>query len=296
MTKTRSSVKKRKTNREIRREAAEKLAAGSDVAAVGTIFFFAALAMMMLLETVIYFAAKLLGMTKYEPLDPELYTSMSTGAILLLTRLVIYYILLTAVSYMIRRYFINIAQGTQQVVKYMSRHMRRLFLPSMVCGIKLMVYKLMLCFPLAIGVYGIDHYYSKGMTGNIKMTGLMMFMLCIGFSLVWLGELVHYFISLSLVKYIIELNPRANFFDACDLSVKLMDGKHREVIVFAIELLPAVLLCVLIYPAAAVYPYITECRTILAREIMGDHWQDKIPAMAKRWEKQLARQQEADNA
>ncbi len=296
MTKTGTSAKKRKTNKEIRQEAAQVLMKSSDIAAVGTIFMLAAVVMVILLEAMIFYASKLLGIEGYQPLETEFYTGFSAGMILLVIRLVIYNELLIGMSYMVHRYFINITQGTPQVAKYMSHHMKKMFLPNLVCGIKLMIYKLMLCLPLFIGIFGISHYYHKGITGDISMSGLVIFMLCIGFSIVWVGELVHYFTSLSLVKYIIQLNPRANFFDACDLSVKLMAGRHREVASFIIGSLPVLLPCVLIYPIALVYPFVTECRTILAREIMGDHWQDKIPAMAKRWEKQLARQQEADNA
>ncbi len=294
MTKASAATKGFKTNKEIRREAAAKIAEGSDISAVATIFMLSAAALVTLTEALIYYTAKVLGDLGYHPFKIDYYHDHGSPAvlILILVRLFVYYYLLTAVDYMVLRYFINMTQGTQRVTKFMSRHMRKLFIPSMKCVMKLILFKMMLSVPLGIGIYGIVHFYRRGMTGNISMIGLMMLMLSIGFSLVWLGLLLHYFVSLSLVKYIIELNPRANFFDACDLSVKLMEGRHRRVLSFMLGLLPCFLSCVLIYPAAIVYPYVTECRTLLAMEIMGDHWQDKLPSMAKRWEKQLMRQQE----
>ena len=290
MTKAAShAAKKVVTNKEIRREALKKVMMTSDIAAIGTIYVLAAGTFVILAETLIMNLSKMFGFTGYKPLEPEYYTQPSAGAVLIGVRLVLYYVLMMAAAYMVRRYFINLTEGTQTVTRYMSRHVRRLFLPSFLSGVKLMLYKLMLASPLGIGIYGIVHFYRKGVTGEIRMTGLVLFMLSIGFSIVWFGELVHYFLSLSLFKYIIELNPRVNFFDACDLSVKLMEGRHRRLLLFMLSLLPYMLLCVFIYPTAAVYPYVTECRMLLAKEIMGDHWQDKLPAMAKRWEKQQAR-------
>ena len=37
------------------------------------------------------------------------------------------------------------------------------------------------------------------------------------------------------------------------------------------------------------YPYMLEVKLLFAREIIGDYWQDKIPAMARRWERQQER-------
>ena len=179
--------------------------------------------------------------------------------------------------------------GQDSTDRYTSGHWRKLLLPSVKCSFMMLAYKALVASPLALGVYGVYYFHGLSTRGEIRLAEMVGFMLSIGFTIVWLGELVHYYISLSLVKYIIQINPRANFFDACDLSVMLMEGKHMRIIWFNITMIPQLLLCVLIYPVLLVYPYITECRLLIAKDIMGKYWQDKIPAMARRWEKQMKR-------
>ena len=290
----RAPAPKPRTNREIRLDALRKIINSSDIAAISTVYFFSAVSFIFIIEALIINSAKLLGLTGYKPFELDYYKSLSTGLLLMITRAAVYHVMLVAVSYLVRRYYINVTENANEVARYMSRHSRRLFIPSIKCGLKLTLFKLMLSVPLGLGIYGIVHFYHKGMTGSIHMAGLVMFMLCIGFSIVWAGVMLHYFVSLSLFKYIVELNPRVNFFDACDLSVKLMEGRHRRVFFFMVSLVPYALLCVFIYPAAVIFPYFTECRMLLAKDIMGEYWQDKLPAMAKRWEKQQARETYSD--
>ena len=276
------------TDVQIMETAKENLKSGADLAALSVLYMLTLAVFILLCEYAIYWAASLLGIKHYSLFSIRLYRSSPAALVFLGARLVIYHIFFTIISYVTRRYYINLADKTPDIDRFLSKHMNRMFSPSVKCGLWLSLFKLMVSMPLAVGIYGVVHFYHLGKVGNISLIGLIYFMLSIGFTLVWTAILIHYFMSLSLVKYIIELNPRADFFEACDLSIKLMDGWHTRVLIFGVSMLPYIMSCVLLYPAFIVIPFVSECRTILAKEIMGHYWQDKIPAMAKRWEKRFS--------
>lgn len=287
-----ASESKTLTYMDIRNLAKKHLTDSADQSALCGLFMVAWICFVYLSERLIYRLAGLMGIKGYSPLSISYYMSSGSAAALLIVRLVVYHILYVAISYTMRRYYINLTDENPAVEKFMSKHRRRVFTPSIKCGLCLSMFKGLVCLPLIPGVYGIVHFYRLGSVGDIDTPGLVFFMLSIGFTFVYLCLLIHYFMSLSLVKYIIELNPRADFFDACDLSIKLMDGWHTRVAAFTFSLMPYILSCFLLYPMLAAVPFITECRLLLAKEIMGDYWQDKLPAMARRWEKQMKKERE----
>lgn len=287
-----ASEKETLTYSDIRRLAKERLLSSGDLAAVCTIYMLTWGGFVFLAEMLIYRIAGFMNIRGYRPLSVGFYSSSPTAAALLAVRIVLYHILFVALSYIVRRHYIDITEGNFGVERFMSKHRHRIFYPSIKCGFCLSMFKALVSLPLIPGIYGIVHFYRAGSVGEINTTDLIYFMLSMGFTLVWAGMLIHYFMSLSLVKYIIELNPRADFFEACDLSIKLMAGWHTKVFVFMLTMLPYALSCLLLYPAFIAVPFITECRLLLAKEIMGEHWQDKIPAMAKRWEKQMKREKD----
>lgn len=282
-----ASESKTLTYSDIRRQAKERLMSSADLAAVCTIYTLALGGFVFFVEMLIYRIAGFMNIRDYRPLSVAFYRSSPTAAALLAMRLLLYHILSVVLSYIVRRHYINLTEENFGAERFMSKHRQRIFLPSIKCGFCLSMFKALVSLPLIPGIYGVVHFYRAGSVGEINNADLICFMLATGFTLVWACMLIHYFMSLSLVKYIIELNPRADFFEACDLSIKLMAGWHTKVFVFMLTMLPYVLSCLLLYPAFVAVPFVTECRLLLAKEIMGEHWQDKIPAMAKRWEKQM---------
>ena len=83
------------------------------------------------------------------------------------------------------------------------------------------------------------------------------------------------------------LNPRTNIFDACDLSVRLMDGKHVRYITFVASYLKFLPFMLLIYPFFGVYPYFKVSYSLFMYELLGDKNHDKMPGMIKRWKKYM---------
>ena len=81
------------------------------------------------------------------------------------------------------------------------------------------------------------------------------------------------------------LNPRTNIFDACDLSVRLMDGQHGRYISFLLSFVMYVPALLLVYPVFIIYPYFRLSYIVFLQDIMGSYWQDKMPSMIKRWRK-----------
>ena len=276
------------TDRELRRSAAKMLTKNTDVVTLAIIYFFSTAVGIFLIETFISVVMRMFNDPEYSFFKQFKGQLGKTDIFLICARLLVYFIVFSLIQNVLLRYFINMTDGGDSD-RFISMHWSRLLSPCLRGSLELLLYKLMVASPLAIWIWGIHHFREKGVSEQLSMLDLVCFMLCIGFTIVWFGELVHYFISLSLVKYIFAINPRANFFDACDLSVKLMDGKHSRVISFWLHMVPYIVPGVLVYPLVVIYPFVTEANLLFCRSIMGDYWQDKIPAMARRWERQQAR-------
>lgn len=282
------------SGREIRKLALRKIIDGSDMAIISTLYFFTAILFVTLTEMLIYILLKMTGFDDYHPLDPHYYMESKLALVMLILRYFLYLSMFSALMFLVCRSYITFTADNPEhssggVNKFLSGHIRRLLVPSLRSNACLMLIKVLVALPLTVSIYGIVHYFQLGARGGVGIFGLFCFMISIGFTLVWTGMILRYYLSLFLVPYIIDLNPRANLFDACDLSIRLMEGNHMRTVGFMISLLPVLLPCLLVYPSVIIYPYLTECRLLLAKDIMGDYWQDKIPAMARRWEKQERR-------
>lgn len=189
--------------------------------------------------------------------------------------------------FLIRRQYIDILAGRDsfETRRYIMYNTRNIHPRATVSGFVPVMLRFFFALPLAVGVYGIYYFGYRQLSASLSTGTLFMFMLSLGFTAVWLGAFFHYSISLSLVKYIMALNPRANVFDACDLSVRLMEGNHIRYIRTVLSFVPYLPLLVLVYPIFLFVPFYRLTMMSLAREIMGDYWQDKLPAMIKRWNK-----------
>ena len=109
--------------------------------------------------------------------------------------------------------------------------------------------------------------------------------MCVGFSVVWVGLLVHYYISLALTPYIISLDPHCNIFEACDMSIKFMEGNHMRYIRFKLFFFLFLPAAVFVYPVFAIFPYYMISFSLFVQELMGESMHDRLPGMVKRWRK-----------
>lgn len=273
-------------SKEIKRAAAAQLRQNPDGISSAVLNQFALITFMLLIEALIYITSELSDID-YRPLQLSYYRESRVRLLMFGGRMLAYMFLNSILVYVQRRRFISTGDDGGVVERYIAMHPKRIILPGVKLSIQLFFYKILVLSPISVGIYGVLHFSSKEVVTSIDLFGMVCFMLSIGFSIVWLGVCIHYFMSLSLVPFISQLNPRANFFDACDLSVKLMESKHMRLASFYISWLPMLPLAVLIYPLIVIYPYYSAARVVLARDIMGDYWQDKLPAMARRWQKNL---------
>lgn len=206
---------------------------------------------------------------------------------MLIIRTSLFFFALLPELFLIRRQYIDILAGRDsfETRRYIMYNTRKIHPRATLSGFVPVMLRSFVAMPLIVGSYGIYQFGIRQQQGSLSTLSLFMFMISLGFTAVWLGVFVNYCISLFLVKYIMALNPRANIFDACDLSARLMEGSHgryiRLVLSFAIYL-PAMLA---IYPIFLFVPYYRLTMMTFAKEVMGDYWQDKLPAMIKRWNK-----------
>ena len=279
------------SSKEIRRLALRKIIDGSDTAVISTLYFFTTVLFISLSEMLLYIILRMSGFENYRPLDPRYYMESRFALVMLIIRYFLYLMVFSGLMFVISRSFITFTAENNSggVNKFLSGHIKRLLIPSLRNNTYLLLIKILAASPLAVSIYGIVHYFQLGARGDVGLFGLLCFMVSIGFTAVWIGVIARYYLSLFLVPYIIDLNPRANLFDACDLSIKLMDGNHMRTVSFALSMIPLLLPCLLVYPCLIVYPYLTECKLLFAKDILGNYWQDKIPAMARRWEKQAGK-------
>lgn len=187
----------------------------------------------------------------------------------------------------IRRLFFDVARGGNftETRQYISAHSWEFYKLSLRSSFIVNLIKFFAAVPAFISIYGIYYWGWVCKLDELTSAGLLCFMLCVGFTIVWAGVFIHYCMSLALTPYIMALNPKTNIFDACDLSVRLMDGKHYRFTMFLlsfVKFLPALLL---VYPFFTIFPYFMICYILLMEDFLGDYRQDKMPAMIKRWRK-----------
>ena len=94
-----------------------------------------------------------------------------------------------------------------------------------------------------------------------------------------------HWLTMEMPTWAHTLNPRTNIFDACDLSVRLMDGQHGRYISFLLSFVMYIPALLLVYPVFIIYPYFRLSYIVFLQDIMGSYWQDKMPSMIKRWRK-----------
>ena len=193
-------------------------------------------------------------------------------------------------TYMLRRYFIGM------ISSYKISTTRQFFganLPatnaiSIKCAAAMLFLKICTLLPAALSSYIVYRCAFVARLENLSKLVLIVFMLSLGFTLVWLGFWIKYCISLSLTRYIVTLSPKMNIFDACDLSCRIMDSKHLLFISFWVYNLRYLVLCVLVFPTSLAVPFVKISYTLFVKELLGQYWQDKYPLMIERWRRRSA--------
>ena len=187
----------------------------------------------------------------------------------------------------VRRFFVDIARADSYVGsrQYINSHSYVYYSHTMFSSIIINSLKLFSAVPFAISTYSVYYWGWVCKLSELTSAGLLCLMLSLGLSVVFFGLMVHYWISLALAPYIMTLNPRTNIFDACDLSVRLMDGQHGRYISFLLSFVMYIPALLLVYPVFIIYPYFRLSYIVFLQDIMGSYWQDKMPSMIKRWRK-----------
>ena len=194
---------------------------------------------------------------------------------------------LTYQRHVVRRMFVDITIGKDYILtrQYIFAHTNEFIRLSLKSSLIMNFLKFVMLMPALLSCYLIYLWSMRNRTDELTSPGLFVFMLCIGFTIIWLGFFVKYCASLALAPYIMSLNPRTNVFDACDLSAKLMDGHYGQYFSLIISFVVYVPLLILIYPIFVLYPFWAASYDTMIKDIMGSYWQDKMPSMIRRWQK-----------
>ena len=194
---------------------------------------------------------------------------------------------LTYQRHIVRRMFVDITIGKDYILtrQYIFAHTNEFIKISLRSSLVLNFLKTVMFTPAVLSGYMIYRWSLRNRTDELTSLGLFVFMVFIGFTIIWLGVFFKYCASLSLAPYIMSLNPRTNVFDACDLSAKLMEGHYGQYFSLVFSFVMYLPLMLLIYPIFVLYPFWAASYDTMIKDIMGSYWQDKMPSMIRRWQK-----------
>ncbi|MBO6141165.1 MAG: hypothetical protein J6O40_05150 [Ruminococcus sp.] len=192
--------------------------------------------------------------------------------------------------FMMRRYYIGIVSGSRLSTtrQFFGANLPFINRISITCALTMFFLKACTLLPALISSYIVYRCAFVSRLENLSTAILILFMLALGFTLVWAGFWIRYCISLCLTRYIVTLSPKINIFDACDLSCRLMDSNHTRFILFWVYNLRYLLPCLLLFPSSVCIPFVKISYTVFVRELMGNYWQDKYPLMIERWRRRSA--------
>lgn len=241
--------------------------------------------MIALLEFSLYLILARFGLGYYY--DPRNIFKIPWVAVMWGIQAVVIISFLTYQRTVLRRMFVDITVGKDYILtrQYIFAHTNEFIKISLRSSLVMNFLKLVMFSPIVLSGYLIYMWGQRNRTDELTSLGLFVFMLCIGFTIIWTGIFIKYCASLALAPYIMSLNPRTNVFDACDLSAKLMDGHYGQYFSLLLSFAVYLPLMVLIYPIFVLYPFWAASYDTLIKDIMGDYWQDKMPAMIRRWQK-----------
>lgn len=276
------------TDAEIRKTAAGRLARNSGDCVSLMVFQFSLITFMMLSETMMYLSLRRIGNNDLYSVKALLGGSGSAWTFWV-CKTMMEFSLAAPCFALVRRMYLDVAMGSEmkETRRYISAHSVKYYSGAFYASFMQLVIKLTALTPGIISACG-AYYFAQEIRLN-ELNSRVLFALtgCLGITAIWGLLASHYFISLALTPYIMSLDPRANVLDACDLSVRLMDGKHGRYLGFIVHFLrflPAVLM---VYPFFAVYPYFKVSYSLFMYELIGEKKRDKMAGMIKRWKKYL---------
>ena len=272
---------------EIRHAAARKLANNSGDCFSLMMFQFSLIALVLLCESTLYLALRSVGYNWLYSIKALMSWKASTW--LFWVSKTLFELSVTSPFFgLVRRLYVDIAADNDmsETRAYISAHSVKYYSNTFYNTFILLFIKLTALTPGLLFAYNI-YYWSVQITLH-ELSSAALFALTASLSMtaVWTFLTARYFISLSLTPYIIALNPRMNIFDACDLSVKLMEDKHGRYISFVIYFVKFLPTLIFVYPIFAFYPYFKVSYSLFMREMLGDRSTDKLPGMI-RWKKYL---------
>lgn len=276
------------TDTEIRKTAMSRLANNSGECVSLMVFQFSVIALIVLSETMLYLSLQNVGYDWLYSLDALMSGKGSTW-LFWISKTAVEYSLATPCFSLVRRLYVDVAVGSDMIEtrQYINAHSIKFYSRAFRASLVQFFIKLTAVFPGLLSAYGVYHFAMQITLHELTSRALFALSACLSITAVWLYLTVHYLISLAMTPYIMSLNPRSNVFDACDLSVRLMDGKHTRYLIFLLhfaKFLPSMLL---VYPFFAIYPYFKVSYSLFMYELMGDKNHDKMPGMIKRWKKYL---------
>lgn len=276
------------TDAEIRRCATQKLAGYSGDCVSLMVFQFSIIALVLLSESILYLALRSVGYTWLYSLD-DLIEGRATTWIFWVSKTLFEFTMVSPFFGLVRRLYMDIAMGSDimDTREYVSAHSVKFYSNSFYAAFIQLVIKTTAITPAILTAYSACYWVREIRLSELTSGALFALMASLSMTVVWLFIALRYYISLALTPYIMALNPRCNVYDACDLSVKLMEGRHGRYLSFMayfIKFVPALLL---VYPYFAVYPYLKVSYALFMRELLGDRNQDKLPGMIKRWKKYM---------
>lgn len=276
------------TNAEIRHRATRRIASRSGDSISLMIYQFSIIALILLCESTLYLLLRSVGYTWLYSIK-ELIAFRGTTWLFWVSKTMFEFTLTSPFFCLIRRLYLDVAMGSdiKETRKYVAAHSVKYYSSSFYAAFIQLMLKLIAITPAFITAYSAHYWIQVIRLSDLTSAALLSLMASLSMTAVWLFLAIRYYISLSLTPFIMALNPRCNVYDACDLSVRLMEGKHGRYIAFMahfIKFIPAMLL---VYPYLAIYPYFKVSYSMFVRELLGERNQDKLPGMIKRWKKYM---------
>lgn len=276
------------TNSEIRKTAARRLAQSSGDCVSLMMYQFALVAVLVLSEMLMYLALQSVGYRWLYDLK-ALMAGRGSTLVFWISKTAVEYTIASPCFSLVRRLYLDVAMGGEmaETKQYMIAHSAKYFSSAFYASFIQMIVKLTAVTPGVLSAIGVYHFARVITLNQLTSRALFALTACISITAVWLFLSVHYLISLAMTPYILSLDPRMNVFDACDRSVRLMNGKHGQYLIFLLHFVRYLPVMLLVYPFFLIYPYFKVSYSLFMWELMGEKGRDKVSGMIKRWKKYL---------
>lgn len=227
-------------------------------------------------ELIIYRITAMLGHSYSSYME---YLSSSNTMVLLICRVVAYYLLFVPELGNMRSIYISLAQGRSFLgTRWEVRHNSFFYYVKLIFMQTLsLLYQLLLLTPLIISIMGVMYYIDLCMQ-KITTSSLMMFMLCLVIAIIMLCLFLHFKIKLRLLPYITVIRTDIGIIDAFILSSRFMKKNIIRYVFFQLSFLHYFLLCLFVFPILVVIPYYYMSLTVLCSSLVSKEAVDKYLA------------------